>query len=102
MIRSRFWLYAGSFLLLLKRTTNKLLTALLKTINLTIFEEALRKLKLSNDELFDGFRKAYEKFIQKVMGVTDNLVPSKSKLVNPIHHKIGLMLTFWKKQERGI
>ena len=38
--------------------------------------------------LFDDIDKAYENFIQKVMAITDNLVPSKNKHIK---------CTSWKK-----
>ena len=46
--------------------------------------------------LFDDIGKAYEKFIQKVMAVIDNLAPSKNKRIR-VHHNIGLVLKSWKK-----
>ena len=51
----------------------------LKNYSPEIYEEALRKLSFPNYELFDNIDTAYERFIQKVMAVIDNLAPSKNK-----------------------
>ena len=53
----------------------------LKNYSPEIYEEALRKLSFPNYELFDDIDTAYENFIQKVMTVIDNLVPSKNKRI---------------------
>ena len=45
------------------------------------YEEALRKLRILNYELFDDIDTAYENFIQKVMAVIDNLATSKNKCI---------------------
>ena len=46
-----------------------------------IHVEALRKLRFPKYELFGDIGKAYENFIQKVMAIIDNLVPSKNKCI---------------------
>ena len=51
----------------------------LKNHSPEVYEEALRKLCFPNNELFDNIDKAYENFIPKVMGIIDNLAPSKNK-----------------------
>ena len=51
----------------------------LQNYSCEIYEEALRKLSFPNYELFDDIDTAYEKFIQKVVPVIDNLAPSKNK-----------------------
>ena len=54
----------------------------LKNYSPKVYEEALRKLKFPNYELIDNIDKAYENFVQKIMVVTDNIAPSKSKCIN--------------------
>ena len=53
----------------------------LKNYSPEIYEEALRKLKFPNYELFNDIDTAYENFIQKIMAVTDNLAPTKNKRI---------------------
>ena len=44
----------------------------------------MKKLSFPNYELLDDVDTAYENFIPKVMGVTDNLAPSKNKRIKGI------------------
>ena len=56
----------------------------------------MKKLSFPNYELLDDVDTAYENFIPKIMGVTDNQKTVKTNALR-VYRKIGLMLKSWQK-----